>query len=102
MILSQLPLLFNTYTRERHYIDLFNRGSEEFTFSATADESWITLSMTEGNVKAQERLWIDIDWANVPESDKICGTVTLIDMMNRKAFTVMICACNPAALPAKL
>ncbi|CAM3308220.1 glycosyl hydrolase 115 family protein [Paenibacillus lupini] len=91
------PLLFSNYMRETRYIDLFNRGSEAFTFSATADEPWIMLSMTEGSVNAQERLWIDIDWPKVPESDKICGTITLIDMLNRKAFTVMICACKPAA-----
>ncbi|TCM97068.1 glycosyl hydrolase family 115 (putative glucuronidase) [Paenibacillus sp. BK033] len=94
----QLPALsFDTYTRESRYIDLFNRGTDAFTFCARADQPWIKLSRTTGCVEVEERLWIEIDWNEVPQSDKLTGSITLIDLLTSKAFTVMIHLMNPAS-----
>jgi hypothetical protein len=46
----------------RHYIDIFNRGQEPFTFTATAEQSWIVLSSSKGTVTKEERIWVSVDW----------------------------------------
>ncbi|MCM3627909.1 glycosyl hydrolase 115 family protein [Paenibacillus glycanilyticus] len=94
----QLPSLpFDNYTREKRYIDLFNRGTDPFTFCASADQPWIKLSLTTGSVEVETRIWVDMDWNELPQGDMLSGSITLIDMLTSKAFTVMIKATNPAS-----
>lgn len=94
----QLPALpFDNFTRESRYIDLFNQGTEAFTYCARADQPWIKLSSTAGSIKVEERVWVEIDWNEVPQGDKLCGSITLIDLLTSKAFTVMIHVSNPVA-----
>jgi hypothetical protein len=96
----QLPALpFDNYTRESRYIDLFNQGTDAFTFCVQADQPWIKLSSTTGSIEIEERIWVEIDWNRVPQGDKICGSITLVDLLTSKAFTVMIKVTNPAAPP---
>ncbi|GLX69973.1 hypothetical protein [Paenibacillus glycanilyticus] len=93
----QLPALsFDNYTRESHYIDLFNRGTEPFTFCARADQPWIKLSQTTGTVQLEERLKVEMNWTEMPHGNSVSGSITLIDLLTSKAFTVMIKVFNPA------
>src|SRR5260370_5647595 len=66
---SGTPVLpvFDAFNQQRYYIDVFNRGSTPFAFSATTSAPWILLSASRGTVEKEQRLWVSVDWTNVPE-----------------------------------
>jgi len=57
---------FDIYQQQKRYIEIFNRGIDSFNFEITTERPWIRISNTNGMVKDQERIWIDIDWPNTP------------------------------------
>jgi len=60
-----LPV-FDSYNQQKHYIELFNRGTIAFDFRIKTGEPWIKMSLSEGSIDVQERIWIEIDWNKVP------------------------------------
>jgi hypothetical protein len=66
----------DAYSQQWHYIDVFNRGSAPFGFTAAASSPWIVLSATHGSVSKEERLWVSIDWHRAPTGSNK-GTVTI-------------------------
>lgn len=85
---------FSVFTQDKHYVDIFNRGRQPFSFTATASEPWIQISQEEGTVEQEVRLWVSIDWSRVPAGRtegtvRICGT--------GKAIAVGICCFRPLA-----
>jgi hypothetical protein len=67
---------FDVFNRQTRFIDIFNRGSKPFEFSASADKPWIKLSETQGVVSKEERLLVSIDWAKVTEGAN-AGTISI-------------------------
>ncbi len=62
---SALPV-FDGLNKKSQYIDVFNRGTGTFTFNASANKSWIKLSVTKGTVEKESRIIVDIDWKSLP------------------------------------
>ncbi len=58
---------FDVYNKQRHYIDVFNRGRASFTFTATGTAPWIVLSESKSEVDLEKRIWISVDWHQAPE-----------------------------------
>lgn len=75
---SQKPSLpaFSVLNKNRFYIDIFNRGTGQFDYSAKADQPWIKLSKSSGKVETEERLFVDIDWIHAPKG-KSGGSVKI-------------------------
>jgi hypothetical protein len=75
---------FDVFNQQTHFIDVFNRGTEPFEYSAIADQPWIKLSWTKlsqpqgvaRSVTKEDRLFISIDWQNVPDGAN-AGAVTI-------------------------
>jgi hypothetical protein len=70
---------FDVFNCQTHYIEVFNKGSGTFDFTASPDKPWINVSRTKGSFNKDERLLITIDWTNLPEGRnrgniKITGT----------------------------
>ncbi|WP_307679955.1 glycosyl hydrolase 115 family protein [Streptomyces sp. V4I2] len=61
------PLSFSSYTRDRRFVDVFNTGFLSVDWAAETGQPWIRLSATGGSVTEQTRVWVEIDWAGVPE-----------------------------------
>jgi len=61
---AETPCLptFDLFNKQTRYFEIFNRGSEPFDFTVTADNPWITLSHTSGTVTDQQRVTVTIDW----------------------------------------
>jgi hypothetical protein len=57
-------------------IDVFNKGTGSFHFKAVSDQPWIRLSAAEGDVTAESRLSVSVDWNALGEGTST-GTVTL-------------------------
>ncbi len=69
-VLSYLPSLrFSSFGQQRRYIDIFNRGSTSFEFSAKAGAPWIVLSDTNGIINKGTRLFVTVDWSKAPVGD---------------------------------
>ncbi len=67
---------FDSFNRQRHYIEVFNRGKTDFEFTATASEPWIVLSETSGTIEKDKRLWVGVDWSKAP-AGAASGTVKI-------------------------
>jgi hypothetical protein len=84
---------FDSFHRQSHYIEVFNKGNTPFTFSVTSSVPWILISsgsrddqtQTEGSepphavsytVQKDKRLWVSVDWSRVPAGNS-SGEVTV-------------------------
>ena len=57
---------FDALTRQRCFVDVFNRGQTPFAFTAVADDSWVVINSSAGTVEKQQRVWLSIRWDKVP------------------------------------
>ncbi|WP_256011890.1 glycosyl hydrolase 115 family protein [Desertivirga xinjiangensis] len=58
---------FNPWSTSSYYIEVFNRGKKPVPYSVDTDVPFIKLSSSGGKLNKQERIWVSIDWENVPE-----------------------------------
>ena len=70
-----LPCITPYYSHEA-YMEIYNTGKKQFEWSATCDNPAIILSANEGSIAEQQRVYVDIDWARVPDGQS-SGTVTI-------------------------
>lgn len=61
----ELPV-FDVLLNQSHYIDIFNRGTGSLDFTATVSHPWIKINKAKGEIKDEERLWVNIDWNTLP------------------------------------
>lgn len=59
---QELPV-FDALMNQTYYIDIFNRGTGSFDFTAEADQPWVRLSREKGTVSEEERITVCIDWS---------------------------------------
>lgn len=60
-----LPALDAFEGRARH-IEIFNRGQQAFDYKVTASAPWIALDKPSGRVEREQRVAVDVRWADVP------------------------------------
>jgi len=73
---------FNALTRRKYFIDVYLSSKEQIDWTTTVSDKWIKLSQDQGvleNVsgKQQQRIWVSIDWQNMPVKDKLSGEITI-------------------------
>jgi len=73
---AELPQ-FDALDKQRYYVDIFNRGTGSFHFTAKADKPWIKLSTNNGSVEKEQRIFAEIDWKAVPEG-KASGVIEIV------------------------
>jgi len=66
-----LPV-FNAYTKNQYFVDVFLKGKGEVVWKAIPKAGWIQISTSKGTLsnqpgKQEQRLWVSIDWAKVPQ-----------------------------------
>ncbi len=89
---------FDSFNRQSHWIDVFNRGQSPIRFTASASAPWIRVSAAEGRLDAQQpqaRLQVSIDWAAAPRG-KASGVVTVTS--GGTSVPVQVAALQPAGL----
>ena len=68
---------FNPNERQGHYIEVFNRGKGEYSFTASSSVKYISIEPNSGEITDQQRLWVNVDWTKAPKgSTKVPITVT--------------------------
>jgi hypothetical protein len=91
---------FDIFNRQRHYVDVFRKGSRTFAFTASASDPWITLSTAGGTVDKDQRVWVSVDWNKAPKG-KVSGSVQFSGANTN--FTVQVTALYPTEVtPATL
>lgn len=90
-----LPV-FNGYFRCAYFIDIFNKGKGQLSWTAETDKEWILLSRTSGKTADEDRIMVSVDWNNVPVGDKIAGTVTIKDGSGVQE-NVLVSVFNPSS-----
>jgi hypothetical protein len=91
---------FDVFNKQKHYIDVFNKGTTPFEFSAATDESWIIISNYKGPFGVDDRLWISVNWEKAAKG-KSTGSVKISG--TGKEVSVKISALNPEEVtPATL
>ena len=91
---------FNPAANESYFIDVFNTGTSAMSWTAQSSTPWITLTQTNGSADA--RMWVGVDWANVPRGYAVSGTITVqgagaTNIVNVKVFYPL--SLNLAMLP---
>jgi hypothetical protein len=81
---------FDAFNRQRHFIEVFNKGKAPFDFTVTASAPWIVPAKTKGT--SDTTMWIAVDWAHAPKGNA-SGTVTLTGAGTN--VTVSVNAFNP-------
>ncbi|MYM72409.1 glycosyl hydrolase [Duganella sp. FT134W] len=61
-----LPAL-DVFEKKARFVDIFNRGQQAFEYKVSASEPWITLDKPAGKVARQQRVMVDVRWAEVPD-----------------------------------
>jgi hypothetical protein len=91
---ARLPR-FDALTRSRHYLEAFNRGATPIAFQATADAPWVKVTPSSGELGADTRLWVELDWAAVP-ANATAATITVTS--GQTSVPVEISVVNPTNL----
>lgn len=89
--LSALPG-FNSLTRKEYFVDIFNSGKQALNWEATCNQTWVKLSQTSGLLDTRIRLWVSVDWDQLPKKDSLHAFVTI--RINNQNYRVNIQVSN--------
>lgn len=96
---SKLPTI-SIYNNDKRFIDLYNTGNGVVYWSADVSHDWIKLTAPSGSMRAEQRVWVSIDWAKVPQGQNIDGAITFnwtsTATDNGTPYTVNLSLFNPA------
>ena len=90
---------FSVYTRGKRFIDLYNTGKGEISWTAIPSHPWVQLhNLTNGTFSTEHRLWVSIDWHHVPIGEAVTATLDITSSAGDKQVTIPLF--NPAS-PAR-
>ncbi|MFT3826935.1 MAG: glycosyl hydrolase 115 family protein [Chitinophagaceae bacterium] len=90
---AQMPEL-NALVPQKGIIEIFNRGTIAFKYTATSSQSWLELSPKQGNVQLQQEISVTVNWAKAPVGKHIVpitikgtdSTATVYAVVNKPAY----------------
>lgn len=77
---------FSGYSRDIRYLDVYNVGFGSFEWKVTSDQDWVIFSKSDGTVYNDDRIWIGVDWANVPEG-KQTAQITVSEVIGESVIS---------------
>ena len=89
---------YSTYSRKSHWIDIYNQGTGELSWSITPSEDWILISQKSGKTSAENRIHISVDWDKVPVGEKVKGQIDVTSGSQKES--VLVSVFNPES-PAR-
>lgn len=92
--LNVLPCL-NPYTKQKTFIELYNRGNKAFQWKASVKQEWINLDKISGETLLQDRIILSVDWKKVPHGANITGEIVIT--CGQKNETVYLPIFNPVS-----
>ncbi|MTV36814.1 glycosyl hydrolase 115 family protein [Duganella radicis] len=83
-----LPAL-DVFEQRARFIDIFNRGQQPFDYKVVASEPWITLDKPAGKVAREQRVVVNVRWAEVPDGVR-SATLTISGAGGRTVVKVPV------------
>lgn len=84
-VITQLPQ-FNSLTKDRHFLEVFNRRQDPFQIELIVSDPWIKVS-GDSVVKEQQRFWVDIDWQQAPKGS-LTGQIEILGTDKKITVTI--------------
>ena len=56
---------FDVFNKQKHYIDIFNKGKSPFDFDAEPSKPWLRLGKAKTPFGKDNRLWVEVDWSKI-------------------------------------
>ncbi|MDC7135348.1 glycosyl hydrolase 115 family protein [Bacteroides zhangwenhongii] len=82
---------FNTYLRQSHFFDVFNKGKGKLNWNIKVSETWIQVNKDKGSTAIEDRIWVSIDWTKVPVGDRVSGVIeVVVDGMKQEKIYVSV------------
>lgn len=66
---EKISLLFSSLEDNNRFIDMFSRGLNAQKWNLKSSCDWIKFSKSSGTVKAEERVWVSIDWSKAQSGE---------------------------------
>jgi hypothetical protein len=79
---------FSVFTQGKRFIDLFNKGKGEIRWDAQPSQPWIKLSLTNGTFTTEQRIWVTIDWDQVPGEGMLSATLDITSSAGTRQITI--------------
>lgn len=89
-----LPV-FDPFNKQSYFLELFNKGNKPFKYQIKSKQKWINVSSSKGSVTDQLRLFVTIDWDNVPQGNPQ-GMINV--EAGTRSFNVGVKVWNPSAV----
>ena len=86
---------FNRSANNKHFVDVFLTRDTALTYTVKASAGWIKLSQSSGKLSSvgnQVRLWVDINWAQLPSGKSAAGNIII--QSGKSAYTLTVKAEN--------
>jgi hypothetical protein len=84
----------SVFTQGRRFIDLFNTGTGEIEWRATASDAWLKLDQSAGRFATGQRLWLSVDWDAAPKGTAVKGAIEFTS--NGGAARIVVPVFHPA------
>lgn len=78
---------FDPINDQKYFVEIFNRGMEQLSYSIKTENDWIKLSSDQGTIQYDEKVYVSIDWEKVPE-ETTEGEIIISG--SRRPYTVKI------------
>ncbi len=88
-VMSSSFSTFDPINDQQYYLEIFNQGNEELSYTLSTDHDWILLSKCEGSIKHEEKIYVRIDWDKVPDEVEK-GQIKIQGAGMDRAYTVQV------------
>jgi len=89
---------FTSTNKEVYTIELANKGTESYDYTAVASADWIQLSSVSGTINSFDSIQVSIDWSKITADSQ--GTITISDGTNTVTVAVSAKVVNVDGLEA--
>lgn len=80
---------FNPFSKRKYFVDIYNKGSQPLQFTAAANQPWIKLTKTAGELHNKERIWVTADWEKTPKTQHLTGEIVFTANNDTERVTVI-------------
>jgi hypothetical protein len=86
---------FSVFTQGKRFVDLFSKGKGEIRWDAQPSQPWIKLSLTNGTFTTEQRIWVTIDWDQVPKHGLLTAALEIKSSAGEQQIAIPVF--NPTA-----
>jgi hypothetical protein len=60
---------FDPINDQNYYLEIFNQGEEELSYTLSPKDVWLQLSSISGTIQFEEKVFVSIDWDKAPQGE---------------------------------